>query len=200
LIGDDLAHQETVVLEPGGEESALSDLQSHSIQVEPVFTMGVSFRVGGYGLVAPCGPFVTTEMCPMPGGEGPLPFLSARHFSASVSLYVWTLFTKPLMAQLGVSLTQLRSPSPFSSCYKDGSAWDSTCVGQSEVPAGRWLAARPPAEPARTVCCAQLPRDLRRRKRQWPRWRSKNPVISPNALLVSGARSSNWYCACDWPS
>jgi hypothetical protein len=49
---------------PGGEESALSDLQSHSIQVEPVFTMGVSFRVGDYGPVAPCGPCVTTEMCP----------------------------------------------------------------------------------------------------------------------------------------
>ena len=44
-------------LEPGGEEGALSDLQGHSIQVEPVFTMGVSVRVGGYGLVTPCGPW-----------------------------------------------------------------------------------------------------------------------------------------------
>jgi hypothetical protein len=54
------------------EEDALSDLQGHSIQVEPVFTMGVSVWVGGYGLVAPCGPCVTTEMCPPPDGVGPL--------------------------------------------------------------------------------------------------------------------------------
>ena len=52
------------------EAGALSDLQGHSIQVEPVFTMGVSVWVGGYGLVAPCGPCVTTETCPTPGGVG----------------------------------------------------------------------------------------------------------------------------------
>ena len=61
-----------LVLEPGGEDGALSDLQTHSIQVEPVFTMGVSVWVGGYGRVAPCGPCVTTEMCATPDGAGPL--------------------------------------------------------------------------------------------------------------------------------
>jgi hypothetical protein len=66
------AESSYLALEPGGKEGALSDLQSHSIQVEPVFPMGVSVWVGGYGLVAPCGPCVTTEMCPPPDGVGPL--------------------------------------------------------------------------------------------------------------------------------
>ena len=33
-----------------------------------------------------------------------------------------------------------------------------------------------------------------------PRCLSKNSAISPNATTVSGRRSSNRYCACDWPS
>ena len=33
-----------------------------------------------------------------------------------------------------------------------------------------------------------------------PRCLSKNSAISPNATAVSGRRSSNRYCACDWPS
>jgi hypothetical protein len=66
------AESSYLALEPSGEEGALPDLQSHSIQVEPVFTMGESVWVGGYGLVAPCGPCVTTEMCPTPDGAGPL--------------------------------------------------------------------------------------------------------------------------------
>src|SRR5882757_3541399 len=41
-----------------------------------VFPMGVSVWVGGYGLVAPCGPCVTTEMCPTPGGPGGVGSLS----------------------------------------------------------------------------------------------------------------------------
>ena len=66
------AESSYLALEPRREESALSDLQGHSIQVEPVFRMGVSVWVGGYGLVAPCGPCVTTEMCPTPDGVGSL--------------------------------------------------------------------------------------------------------------------------------
>ena len=54
------AERSYLALEPGGE--------GHSIQVEPVFTMGVSVQVGGYGLVAPCGPCVTAEMRSTPGG------------------------------------------------------------------------------------------------------------------------------------
>ena len=38
--------------------------------------LGVSVWVGGYGLVAPCGPCVTTEMCPTPGGPGGVGSLS----------------------------------------------------------------------------------------------------------------------------
>ena len=33
-----------------------------------------------------------------------------------------------------------------------------------------------------------------------PRCLSKNSAISPKATAVSGRRSSNRYCACDWPS
>jgi len=35
---------------------------------------------------------------------------------------------------------------------------------------------------------------------QRPKCLSKKAEISPNASLVSGTRSSNWYCACDSPS
>jgi hypothetical protein len=41
---------------------------------------------------------------------------------------------------------------------------------------------------------------LSRRHGYLPRCLSKNSAISPNATAVSGRRSSNRYCACEWPS
>ena len=95
----------------------------------------------------------------------------------------WMTGTNPICAKLGTSPVMTES--------------SELCAARSPT------APRRPRQVSRAACVesrqgpAPTPPRL---DGYFPRCLSKKAPISPNATAVSGRRSSNKYCACDWPS